>query len=228
VERTQSEKFIVADRGPVVKKQGRGDFKVHEQVSPCEKTVMLAYKDLQRKTRLIESNFSLFTDSPGEAALSIKAPARGLKPPLNSVVEKLDFPSSNVLPDRLSEWEKSHFEKIFKTLDDFAKTKTIKRDSLLKLFDIMEKDETFLGKVPKITKDEFTLAVGQRLREKKELSYLTFRQLLDDFGWRTLAKAESQARVTALYEQAGVLLRGGKAQDAINECAKALSLSRYH
>lgn len=189
---------------------------------------MTAFKDLEKKKKLIESNLSLGSSPITESAPSIKSVTRSMKPPLNSTVEKLEHASSNVLPDRLSEWEKSNFEKLFKSMDDFAKTKTIKRDSLLKLFDIMQKDDTFLGKVPVISKDEFIQKVALRLKDKKELSYLTFRLLLDDFAWRKLSRVETKDRVDSLYEMAGTLLREGKSQDAINECTKALSLSRYH
>lgn len=201
-------------------------FKVHEQISPCEKTVIASYKALERKTKMIESNLAL-DGFPGEARTMAKQ-SNAAKPPLNSIMEQMVSGVSLVRPDQLNDWEKTHFEKIFKTMDDFAKTKTIKRESLLKLFDIMEKDDTYLGKVPTISKDEFLEKVAQRMKDKKELSYLTFRLLLDDFSWRTLTKAESQGRVDALYENANTLLREGKSQDAINECAKALSLSRYH
>lgn len=128
---------------------------------------MTAFKDLEKKKKLIESNLSLGSSPITESAPSIKPVTRSMKPPLNSTVEKLEHASSNVLPDRLSEWEKSNFEKLFKSMDDFAKTKTIKRDSLLKLFDIMQKDDTFLGKVPVISKDEFIQKVALRLKDKK-------------------------------------------------------------
>lgn len=189
---------------------------------------MASYKNLERKTKMIESNFALTNDAPLDETTQTLKITNGTKPPLNATVEKLGYASSNVSSNRLTEWEKSHFEKIFKTLDDFAKTKTIKRDSLQKMFDIMQKDDTYLGKVPTISKEEFLEKVALRMKDKKELSYLTFRLLLDDFDWRTVTKAESQSRVDTLYENANTLLREGKSQDAINECAKALSLSRYH
>ena len=218
----------MADRGPLMKKEHKKVFKVHEQISPCEKTIMGAFKELDRKTKMIESNLLSSKQLTVTESGSPQNLVRSVKPPLNSTVEKLDLATNSVRPDRLTEWEKSHFEKIFKSLDDFAKTKTIKRDSLKKLFDVMEKDETYLGKIPVINKEEILEKVALRMKDKKELSYLTFRLLLDDFGWRTLTKAESKSRVDALYETANTLLREGKSKEAINECANALSLSRYH
>lgn len=229
VERAQAEKFIIADRGPLKPKVKKKTFKVHEQVSPCEKAIMMEFKSYDRKTKMIESN--LLSPSNSQVGIGFTASTgkfQAISPPLSTAMEQLQDPSVGVREDRLSEWEKSHFEKIFKSLDDFAKTKLIKRESLLKLWEVMEKDETYLGKIPMISKEEFNNIVAIRLKDKKELGYLTFRKLLDDFGWRKLNKSETQGRVDKLYHTANVYLREGKSQDAINECAKALSLSRYH
>lgn len=195
-------------------------FKVHEQVSPCEKTVMAEFKAYQKKTSMVEANYLGHDYSPAIRAVQAL-------PPLSKAVETLGDPSTQVRHDRLSEWEKSNFEKIFKTMDDFAKTKTIKRESLAKLFDIMKNDDTYLGKIPVITREAFDQIVAERIKEKKELSYLTFRLLLDDFGWRILGQDESQERVDKLYEKANMLLKLGKKEESMAECEKAISLSKH-
>lgn len=193
---------------------------MHEQISPGEQTVMQAYKAYEKKTRMIESNFLTHDLSP--TLMDVQD-----VPPLSVAVENLADPGTQVRKDRLSEWEKSYLEKIFKTLDDFAKTKTIKRESLAKLFAIMENDETYLGKVPTITKYQFDDIIAARMKDRKELSYLTFRLLLDDFAWRVQSKDVAQERIDTLYEKANMLLKQGKKQESINECEKAICLSKH-
>ena len=128
--------------------------------------------------------------------------------------------------DRLNDWEKQNFEKIFKTMDDFNKTKTIKRESLAKLFDKMITDETYLGKVPTISKEDFEVLVNTRLKDRKEISYVKFRLLLDDFSWKVQDQNILKERSDKLYSDATYLLKFGKDADALNECIKAMSLTR--
>ena len=131
-----------------------------------------------------------------------------------------------VRPDRLNDWEKQNFEKIFKTMDDFSKTKTIKKESLTKLFDKMAADDTYLGKVPTIGKEQFEQLVNDRLKDKKEISYVKFRLLLDDFAWKVQDQNVLKERSDKLYADANYLLKFGKDVDALNECIKAMGLTK--
>lgn len=196
---------------------------MHEQVSPCERDVIREARTLERRTKLAESQLML-TYQPSEAD-DFKSRPLQLKVPLSDTVAKIEVRAS-ARPGQLSEWEKENIERIFKTMDDFPKTKTVKVDSLTKLFDRMMVDETCLGKVPDITKKEFENLVQTRLKEKKEVSYLKFRLLLDEFPWKVLPKAELQQRSEEMYAEANRLLRFGKDADALTECIKAMSLTR--
>lgn len=95
------------------------------------------------------------------------------------------------------------------------------------MWDVMEKDETFLGKIPEITKEEFNNIVSNRLKDKKELSYLTFRLILDEFPWRLINRRQAHERADKLYQTANDLLRANKDSDALNECIKAIGLTKY-
>lgn len=230
MERQVADKFLIDDKKPVKPKEKRKVFKVHEQISKVEQMIFKEAKQIERKREQAEELFKSLHPTMDDS----KTVALTRKAPLNFMMELMDS-NSMCKPERLNDWEKSNFEKTFKSLDDFgnlihltsARTKTIKRESLSKLFTMMERDDTFLGKVPSISSTEFDAIVSKRLKDKKELSYLTFRLLLDDFAWKPLKKADAVARSDALYESGKVMLRHGKDADALNEAIKAMSLTKY-
>lgn len=179
-------------------------------------------KEIEKKKR--EEDRVFLESLPEDSTSSL--PRLNKTVPLNNTMERLANPSAKA-SDRLSEWDKSSFEPIFKTTDDFAKTKTIKRESLGKLFQVMVKDETFMGWVPAITEEQFHEAVARRVKERKEVSWITFRLLLDDFPWRKKTKEEGRDLVDQLYEAADRLRKQGKPQEAMNEVLKAMGLTRH-
>lgn len=52
------------------------------------------------------------------------------------------------------------------------------------MFEVMARDDTYMGRVPDCSAEEFQAAVDKRLGDKKELNWTTFRHLLDDIRWR--------------------------------------------
>jgi hypothetical protein len=221
-EREQTRLFLIKFNAPKKEKEKKTVFKVHEQMSACEKDVARMAKEIEKKKR---EEDRAFLESLPELSITSK-PGLNKTVPLNTMMDKLAN-SGTKATNRLSEWDKSSFEPLFKSMDDFAKTKTIKRESLNKLFGVMVKDETFMGWVPDITQEEFQEAVNNRVKERKEVSWITFRQLLDDFGWRKLTRAEGQDVVDRLYEEADKLRKQGKHQEAMNEVIKAMGLTRH-
>ena len=91
----------------------------------------------------------------------------------------------------------------------------------------MARDDTYMGRVPDCSAEQFAAAADKRLGDKKELNWTTFRHLLDDVPWRTVQKHEVQLKVDQLYEEANILLRAGKRQESFNECLKAAGITRH-
>ena len=221
-EREQTKLFWIKFNAPKKEKVKQAVFKVHEQMSACERDVARMAKEIDKKKR--EEDRVFLGSVPETSTSSLPRLTRTV--PLNNTMDKLTNPSTKPA-DRLSEWDKSSFEPIFKAMDDFPKTKTIKRESLKKLFQVMVKDETFMGWVPAITADQFQEAVAKRVKERKEVSWITFRLLLDDFPWRKVTKEEGKDLVDQLYEAADKLRKQGKPQEAMNEVLKAMGLTRH-
>lgn len=192
-------------------------------MSACERDVARMAQQIEKKKKEEER---VFLDSLPEISSS-SLPRHNKPVPLNATMDKLVMSPSLKPSDKLTEWDKSSFEPLFKSMDDFAKTKTIKRESLNKLFGVMMKDETFMGWIPAITQEQFLEAVSKRVKDRKEVSWITFRLLLDDFPWRKITREEGQKLVDKLYEEADKLRRQGKHQEAMNEVIKAMGLTRH-
>lgn len=107
------------------------------------------------------------------------------------------------------------------------KTKVVKVESLNRMFDIMSEDQTFMGRVPACTKEDFQNAIIKRLGDAKELNWTTFRYLLDDISWRTVHKEEVKDKVEKLFEEANLLLKAGKKQDSFDMSLKAAGIARH-
>ncbi len=200
--------------------------KVHEIISPGEKAVMIQAKKIEKKQRMIEANIQPVVKIREGSTV----PLVGL-PPMNTAYERLERGEAG--HDKLSEWEKGNFERIFRTLDDYRrfeliveKTKVIRKESLDRLWEAMEKDETYMGKVPAFNKRQFDEIVNSKLGDKKQLSSLTFGKILEAVQWKELSNQEVKERADKFYQSATELLRAKKDSDCLAECIKALGITR--
>lgn len=98
----------------VKSKQRRKYTNVHEMISPGEASVIKQASAIEARRHLAESS----VQPPVKLKEGATAPLQR-KAPLNLTYELMEQ-GGHIRPDRLTDWEKANFEKVFKSMDDFG------------------------------------------------------------------------------------------------------------
>lgn len=108
-----------------------------------------------------------------------------------------------------------------------GKTKTIRNTTLGKLYEKLSGDYWCVGRVPKLSSEEFEEFYEKKLNSKKELPWKRFEKGLDELPWKILDKDKNRERREKLYADSEKLLKMGKREEAWTLALNAAGLNKY-